>query len=108
MKKLKIRARLLAGYIIVVAIMLIISVVVITQMIGVRGQLESFRDASLQASNSIKECRLMSQYVARNVREIALTTDPAKIQESRKLTMHWVPWRKRMCWDRKKKSHIKV
>ncbi len=81
MKKLKIRARLLAGYIIVVAIMLIISVVVITQMIGVRGQLESFRDASLQASNSIKECRLMSQYVARNVREIALTTDPAKIQE---------------------------
>lgn len=81
MKKLKIRARLLAGYIIVVAIMLIISVVVITQMIGVRGQLETFRDGSLQASSSIKECRLMSQYVARNVREIVLTTDQAKIQE---------------------------
>lgn len=81
LKKLKLRTRLLAGYIIVIAIMLIISIVVIVEMMSVRGQLTSFKDDALQASNSIKNCRLMTQYCARNVREIAIATNDAQIQE---------------------------
>lgn len=84
MKNLKLRARLLTGYAIVIAIMLIISVFVITQLLSIKGDISEFRDQTLQASNSIKSCRLLTQHAARAVREIVISETGAQKQEGLK------------------------
>ncbi len=84
MKNLKLRARLLTGYAIVIAIMLIISVFVITQLLSIKGDMNDFRDKTLQASNSIKSCRLMTQHAARAVREVVISQTGAQKQEGLK------------------------
>lgn len=81
MKKLKLKSRLLAGYLIVIAIMLVISAFVIVQMMNVRADVLDFENQSLKTSNSIKEARRLTQNTARCVREIVLATKPAQMQE---------------------------
>lgn len=81
MRKLKLRSRLLAGYLIVIAIMLIISAFVVTQLFGVRNDVKNFKEQALQASNSIKMARRLSQNTARAVREVVLATNASQTQE---------------------------
>lgn len=83
MKKLKIQTRLLAGYLIVIAIMLVISIFVIIQLGNVRGQLNTFNNSVLEASNQIKNCSKMVQYGARNVREMVIAANDSQMEEAR-------------------------
>ncbi len=83
MKNLKIQTRLLAGYLIVIAIMLVISIFVIIQMGNVRGQLNTFNNSVLEASNQIKSCNQMVQYGARNVREMVIAENDSQRKEAR-------------------------
>lgn len=81
MKKLKLKSRLLAGYLIVIAIMLIISAFVILNLMSVRSDVTTFRNDTLQASNSIKDARRLTQTTARYVREIVLSTKASQVQD---------------------------
>ena len=82
MKKLKIQTRLLTGYLIVIAIMLVISIFVIIQLGNVRGQLNTFNNSVLEASNQIKSCSQMVQYGARNVREMVIAENDSQRKEA--------------------------
>lgn len=81
MKKLKLKSRLLAGYLIVIAIMLVISAFVVVELMNVRSDVVKFENQSLATSNSIKEARRLTQNTARCVREIVLATKPTQVQE---------------------------
>lgn len=81
MKNLKIKTRLLVGYIVIVAVMVIISAFVIFSLQSVKGSLADFQTESLKASNSIKDCRRLSQTASRNVRELILVQDRADADE---------------------------
>lgn len=81
MRKLKLKSRLLAGYLIVIAIMLVISAFVVTQLFGVRNDVKDFEEESLQASNSIKMARRLTQNTARAVREVILAPNASQVQD---------------------------
>lgn len=81
MKKFRIRTRLLIGYGIVIAIMMVISIVVVFQMTDMKKEVKSFERHALSASNSVKSCRLLTQYGARNVRELVISKTDQQQQE---------------------------
>lgn len=81
MKNLKIKTRLLVGYIVIVAVMVIISAFVIFSLQSVKNSLADFQTEALKASNSIKDCRRLSQTASRNVRELILVQDQTDASE---------------------------
>lgn len=83
MKKYRIRTRLLAGYLIVIVIMLIISAFAAARIASFRGELNELDRSVMKADREIKECGQMVQYGARNIEEMIIAKNGTQMKDAR-------------------------
>lgn len=78
-KKLKIRGRLRFGYILLLVIILIITILSLTGLKYANINLNNFVDGALAADSASKMCRIYTNTSAKTIRELVLLNDPSAI-----------------------------
>lgn len=82
MKNLKIRAKLLVSFGVVLILTIIISVFSILQLRKANNNLNDFMDGAVAADDAVKACRIATFSAAKDVRDMVIAgqTDAAKLQ----------------------------
>ena len=77
LKSYDIGKRLRAGYFIVIGAMVLSGIISVISLVSLKTSLNDFVERTNKADTIVKTCRINTNIAARNVREMALATDPS-------------------------------
>lgn len=77
LKSYDIGKRLRAGYFIVIGAMVLSGIISVLSLVSLKTSLNDFVERTNKADTIVKTCRINTNIAARNVREMALATDPS-------------------------------
>lgn len=75
LKSLKIRGKLYAGYIVVVALVVIMCMIALTELKNANNTTREMMDGAIKADTAVKQCRIDVNIAARTIREMILNPD---------------------------------